>query len=84
MSKQSNLGSKVDEMVLTNIKIWHEATKVKDINGKLRSKSEISLDDRVDCALEIRRLNRERSDIRWSIDRNLGSGANETKVFTKE
>lgn len=84
MSTQTNLGLRINEMILINIKIWHEATKVKDINGRLKSKTEISLDKRVECALNIRKLNAERSAVRWEVDSYFGAGTNETKVFSEE
>jgi hypothetical protein len=81
MSKKSNVGKLIEESILLNIKIWHEATKVKDIFGKLRDKN-MPTKERVACALKIRELNAERSAKRWEIDKLFGGGTNETKIFS--
>lgn len=78
------ISESIEELILLNIRIWHEATKVKDISGQLYDKPTLSLEDRVICALEIRRLNAKRSAVRWEIDKVFGGGSNETKIFSKE
>ena len=83
MSSENNIGSKIEEFILTNIKIWHEATKIKDVDGNLRKDTDLSVKERVQCALDIRKLNTLRSKIRWEIDKNFDCGADETKVFSK-
>ena len=79
-----SLGEKIEELLLLNTKIWHEATKVKDVNGKLRKDSKMTIEERVECALKIRNLNNMRSSTRWEIDNSFGTGANESKVFSGE
>jgi DTW domain-containing protein YfiP len=83
-AKMSKISESIEELILLNVKIWHEATKVKDISGQLYDKPKLPLEDRVACALEIRRLNAKRSAVRWEIDKAIGSGTNETKIFSKE
>ena len=78
------IGSTIEELILTNIKIWHEVTKVKDISGKLHTGTKMSLEDRVECALEIRELNAQRSKARWNVDQYFDGGNNETKIFSEE
>lgn len=79
-----DLGNKIEELLLINIKIWHEVTKVKDISGKLHTESSMSLEERVECSLDIREKNAQRSKIRWEIDEYFGEGSNETKIFSEE
>ena len=78
-----NIGKKIEELLLTNIKIWHLATQVKDISGKLYDKSNMTREQRVECALEIRKINADRSKIRWEIDDCFSTGVNETKIFSE-
>ena len=84
MYPENNLGSLIEESIVTNIKIWHQVTKVKDVSGKLHNKPTMPLKERVECALKIRELNAHRSKIRWDIDNTFGDGANETKIFSEE
>jgi hypothetical protein len=71
----------IEELILTNIKIWHEVTKLKDANGKLYKETDLSTEERVKCALKIRELNAKRTELRWEIDKGFNMGANETKIF---
>lgn len=79
-----SVGSKIEDLIGTNIQIWHEVTKVKDISGELHKETEMSLEERVECALKIREMNAYRSQARWDIDKHFGEGANETKIFSEE
>lgn len=83
MSAENNIGKTINEFVLVNIQIWHEATKIKNLKGTLCDKSTMPLEKRVSCALKTRGLNAERSKLRWEVDKCFGSGANEAKVFSK-
>ena len=74
----------IEDSILTNIRIWHEVTKVKDISGELHEESAMSLEERVSCALKIREINALRSKIRWEIDKMFNTGADETKFFSEE
>ena len=79
------IGETIEQSILTNIKIWHEVTKVKDISGTLHDKPTMALKERVECGLKIREINRDRSKIRWEIDNFFeADGANETKIFSSE
>jgi hypothetical protein len=75
------IGKAIEAMIDINCQIWHEVTKIKDLDGKLHNEPTMPTEERVDCALKIRKLNAERSKIRWDIDKHFG-GANETKVFS--
>ena len=77
-----NIGEKIEEIILVNSKIWHLATQVKDITGRLHKNNNMTREERVKCALDIRRVNADRSKIRWEIDSFFGEGTNETKIFS--
>lgn len=78
------VGDKMLELIDINCRIWHQATKFKNIDGVRRDKEPTSIKDRVECAMEVRKLNAKRSSTRWEIDKEFGTGANESKVNYKE
>jgi len=84
MSSPNNLGATIEELVITNMRIWHEVTKIKNLSGTLHDKPKMSLEERVNCALVIREHNAYRSKVRWNVNVLLNSGANETKIFSEE
>jgi len=71
-----NIGRAIDDLIRTNIKIWHQAIQIKE-NGK--PKKDLSTSARVKIFHNIRNLNSARSKQRWEIDRVFG-GINETKI----
>jgi len=77
------VGENILELIDINCRIWHKATKFKGITGVRRDKEDTDVKDRVECAMEVRRLNGKRSAVRWSIDEAFGTGANETKIDYK-
>ncbi|GAF82093.1 unnamed protein product [marine sediment metagenome] len=66
MSK--TLGQLIDEMISCNIKIWHTATQLKDINGKLIDNG-LSTKEKVEIHTKTRLENAKRSSIRYEIDK---------------
>ena len=72
-----NLCESIEELILVNIELWHNATKIKK-NGK--PDYTLSTKKRVKIFYKIRELNAKRSALRWEIDSKLGiDGINETK-----
>jgi len=78
-----DIGERILELIDINSKIWHRATRLKDFNNIRRTDVDITPTERVDHFLKVRRLNAQRSAIRWEIDKHFG-GANESKVGYKE
>ena len=71
------LGKTIDNLLRTNIELWHHAIKIK-VDGKpLRT---MPTRDRVKTFYTIRKLNTSRSKCRWEIDRAVGMGTNENKI----
>ena len=79
-----SLGKHVLKLIDINTRIWHQATRFKSIDGTRRDKEETSIKERVEFAMEVRNLNAKRSKARWDIDKNFGTGANESKINYKE
>lgn len=71
------IGNNIDQLVKTNIQIWHNAIKIKS-NGKPRKAHPTA--DRVKIFYKIRELNAKRSQLRWKIDNKIGIGTNENKI----
>jgi len=63
-----SIGELFDAMTKCNIEIWHEATKIKTLNGVPRV---MDASEKVAIGQEIRKLNAKRSAIRWEIDKRL-------------
>ena len=72
------IAESIEELVLVNIKLWHEATKIKDMNNHARAG--LTSEDRVNCFLKIRELNTKRSKTRSQIDIAFNDGVNESKI----
>jgi len=70
----------IEKLIITNLEIWHEASKIKDLDNKVRKELSMSPQERVDHFFVVRKLNAIRSRIRWGIDKQFGTGANETKI----
>jgi hypothetical protein len=68
-----NLGQKINELINTNIKIWHKDTLV-------RTNSKISRVEKAKLFLEARILNTQRSEVRDDIDNTLGEETCSRKV----
>jgi hypothetical protein len=66
----------IEDLIKTNIAIWHNATKIKRDGKPLR---ELSTKERVAIFRRIRSLNVDRSKQRWAID-SMAGGINETKI----
>lgn len=66
--EEMSIGELFDAMIKCNIRIWHEATKIKTLDGVPRGMDPI---EKVKIGQEVRRLNAERSRIRWEIDKRL-------------
>lgn len=74
----SKPGESIDQLIDTNIKLWHQATKIKK-NGK--PDHSLPTAERVGIFYRIRELNAARSTLRWEIDSLLDeTGTNETKT----
>lgn len=74
----SNLGKSIENLISTNIELWHQATQIKK-DGK--PDYSLPSSERVKIFYRVRELNATRSDLRWEIDSELNSGGtNETKI----
>lgn len=62
------IGELIEDLILTNIRIWHTATQLKDINGKLTD-SGLSAKEKVEIHTRTRTENARRSQLRYEIDR---------------
>ncbi len=71
-----SLGRDIDDLIKTNIEIWHQAIQIK---AKGKPKKNLSTLERAKIFRAIRALNSLRSKHRWKIDRVFG-GINETKL----
>ena len=72
-----SIGENIEKLIKTNIELWHNATQIKK-NGK--PDHTLPSEKRVEIFYEIRKLNAERSTLRWKIDSELDANAlNETK-----
>ena len=72
-----SIGENIEKLIKTNIELWHSATQIKK-NGK--PDHTLPTKERVDIFYKVRKLNADRSALRWSIDSELGTGGtNETK-----
>jgi len=71
---KEKLGKLVDEIISCNIRIWHTATQLKDLSGKLRDNG-LSVEDKVKIHTKTRVENAKRSELRYKID-NLIDGEN--------
>ena len=67
------LGQKVQELISTNIKIWHEDTLV-------RSNASIPLEEKARLFLAARVLNSQRNSTRDSIDQEVKEDSYSTKI----
>ena len=63
-----SLGKLIDEIISCNIKIWHTATQLKDISGKLQD-SGLSAQEKIAIHTKTREENAERSHLRHEIDK---------------
>jgi hypothetical protein len=80
------LGELIDSLVSCNIKIWHTATQLKDISGKLID-SGLSAKEKVEIHTKTRAENARRSQLRYKIDKIVDSSdaVMDTKVdYTDE
>lgn len=66
MSK--TLGQLIDDIISCNIKIWHTATQLKDISGKLKEDG-LPIKEKVAIHTKTREENAERSRLRYEIDK---------------
>lgn len=57
-----SIGELIDKIIMTNIKIWHEDT-------KLRNKTDISDRDQAICCAKGRLLNANRSSLKYLINK---------------
>lgn len=74
----NNIGDRINSLIESHIKLWHEATKIKDFNGDLRK--DMPTEERVDTFMKIRLLNSERANIRDNINVSLNSGYPDPKI----
>lgn len=63
----TTLGQLIDEMISCNIRIWHTATQLKDLSGKLKDDG-LSVEDKVRIHTKTRVENANRSKLRYQID----------------
>ena len=66
------LGELIEDLILCNIKIWHTATQLKDINGKSIDTG-LSAKEIVHIHAEARLENAKRSQLRYEIDKLIDS-----------
>lgn len=67
------LGQLIDELISCNIKIWHNATQLKDISGKLKENNRLTAKEIVAIHTKTRTENAERSRLRYEIDKIIDS-----------
>lgn len=60
-------GQLINEIITCNIRIWHTATQLKDLSGKLRD-DDLSVEDKVVIHTKTRVENAQRSALRYLID----------------
>ena len=80
------LGQLVNEIISCNIKIWHTATQLKDLSGKLKDNG-LSAKDKVAIHTKTREENAERSRLRYEIDKLIDNenAVMDTKInYTKK
>ena len=75
VSMSKTLGQLIDEIISCNIKIWHTATQLKDLSGKLKDNG-LSVEDKVAIHTKTRIENAKRSELRYKID-NLTDSEND-------
>jgi hypothetical protein len=77
------VGELIQDLTQCNIEIWHEATKIKTLNGVPR---DMSASEKVAIGQVVRAKNAERSKLRWEIDNELEKEPlNDSKVnYTEE
>jgi hypothetical protein len=73
----SDLARIIDDLVQTNIEIWHRASNIKTDGRPNRA---LPTQKRVEIFYKIRELNSNRSSLRWQIDSKFDNGSNETKI----
>ena len=61
------LGKLIEDLILSNIKIWHTATQLKDTSGQLRDIG-LSAKEKVEIHTKTRLENVHRSQLRYEID----------------
>lgn len=75
------IGKLVEDLVICNLEIWHNATRLKDFAGKLRKDSKLSPREQIAIHTQTRVHNAKRSKLRYEIDRILDTDVvNETKI----
>ena len=72
------ISKKIEELLIVNNYLWHEATEIKDFDNK--PKQGLSSEKRVQHFLKIRELNSDRSTIRAELDSIFNDGVDETKL----
>lgn len=72
-----SIGQLIDKLTLINIKTWHEDTKVRN-----RHKLSVPLTDAEIGELSVagRRLNRQRSEVRYAINQFFGEAMEDRKI----
>jgi len=76
--KQMIISQKIEELIVLNIGIWHEASRIKDYDNK--PIGGLDSETRVKHFLKIRELNAKRSETRAIIDKYFNDGVDETKT----
>ena len=75
-----SIGNKISNLILTNLEIWHSATRIKDSDGNIRH-DHLAPKELVEVHHNTRIHNANRSRIRYSIDIAIDSDAlNEIKI----
>ena len=75
-----SLGEFVENLILSNIKIWHTATRLKDSSGKLREDSGMTVHEKIEVHTKTRVENARRSRFRYEIDKFFGEAVQDTKL----
>lgn len=72
-----SIGTLINELIMINIRTWHEDTKVRNRN----TIKEVMTDTQIaELSLAGRRLNRQRSDVRYAINQYFGELMEDRKI----
>jgi hypothetical protein len=74
------IGELIEDLILSNIKIWHTATQLKDSSGKLRKDTGMTAQEKVKIHTKTRVENARRSRLRFEIDKFFGEAVQDTKL----